>query len=81
MVWAVMNWSVTGGDILQVVGFAVVALVYVMRIDKQIGIMRAEMMALDKRVSTVEQRIHEDISEIKGTLRRLADRMDGKADK
>lgn len=76
-----MDWSVTGGDLLQAGAFIVIAVVFVMKIDKQLAVMKAELKALEQRVNALEKRIHEDILEIKATLKGMAARMDAKQDK
>jgi len=76
-----MDWSITGGDILQLGGFLIAAAVFVMKLNTQISVMRAEMKALERRVDGLEQGIREDIREIKNTLQAVFDRLDRKADK
>lgn len=76
-----MDWSITGGDVLQVLAFVVMAVIFVLRIDKQVGIMKAELQALEKRLNTVEQGVASDIKDIKNTLGKVFDKLDKKADK
>ncbi|WP_299393308.1 hypothetical protein [Pelagibius sp.] len=87
-----MEWGIDGGDILQVAAFLVAAVIFVLRIDKQLGIMKAEMKALEGRVNTLEEGLRDDVREIKDTINANArdskdnfkavfERLDHKADK
>lgn len=71
-----MDWSVTGGDILQLLGFLVAVVVFVMKMDKRLGIMQAELKAQEKRLDSFERGLIDTRHELTEAVTAINERID-----
>lgn len=80
-----IQWTVTSGDLLQILTVVGAILLYGARLESQNKVADAKRHALEKRLDSNERRTDNELTDIRRTLqdgfRALQDRLDSKMDK
>jgi hypothetical protein len=81
----IIQWTVTSGDLLQILAVVGAILLYGARLEGQNRVSEAKRHALEKRLDSNERRTDNELTDIRRTLqdgfRAIQDRLDAKMDK